>query len=470
MAQPSWQSSFGNPSDGVRDIPDVSLFAANGLWSHYYVFCWSDTAARWSGLHRRPSHWSGAGGTPSVAHHGGHPGAGEPEDRLPPGQSESGLLPTRGRRVWVSGNSSCNSSKGNGVASTCIFYDVTLGDMDVNCSFFNKTHIYNCYDPSGTFTNALMGALSTSNSSYNPAFGTTKGWDFATGIGTVNATNLVSNWPTSVPNLGGMWDLRLTNTSNPPPGQIGETEFTFDVVVQSSIASTEALSNNGFQDHTFTNSICSASGTGNDVTMSANFSLTSTVTFQISVDNGESYSMTGTLSSDGTTVTGTSVKYNAGSQNCGKNDVGSGFTAILYKPATGTYVGSFTPDAGGTAFTSTIVLVEDANYNLTGTVRSTGNTCFANLTINGKTDPSLASGDVLNFFGTDGQGTSRDLLLTQADPPTRLAIPIGSSCSYTRLSMEACATASRTRMRRSTEWGEDRNDLDTAERFGWSEL
>ncbi|HET9402635.1 MAG TPA: protease pro-enzyme activation domain-containing protein, partial [Candidatus Acidoferrales bacterium] len=42
-AKPSWQSGlFGNPSDGVRDIPDVSLFAANGIWSHYYVFCWSN--------------------------------------------------------------------------------------------------------------------------------------------------------------------------------------------------------------------------------------------------------------------------------------------------------------------------------------------------------------------------------------------------------------------------------------------
>ncbi len=43
-AKPSWQSLVGNPSDGVRDIPDVSLFAGTGLWGHYYVFCWSDPA------------------------------------------------------------------------------------------------------------------------------------------------------------------------------------------------------------------------------------------------------------------------------------------------------------------------------------------------------------------------------------------------------------------------------------------
>ena len=27
--------------DSVRDLPDVSLFAANGVWGHYYAFCWS---------------------------------------------------------------------------------------------------------------------------------------------------------------------------------------------------------------------------------------------------------------------------------------------------------------------------------------------------------------------------------------------------------------------------------------------
>ena len=403
--KPSWQSIFGNPNDGVRDTPDVSLFAANGLWSHYYVFCWSDTAAGGAACTGDPSTWSGAGGTsfasPIMA---AIQSLVDQKSGSRQGNPNPVYYQLASTEYGPTGNSSCDSSKGNAIATTCIFNDVTLGDMDVNCSFFDKTHIYNCYDPGGTSTNRLMGALSTSNSSYSPAFGTTRGWDFATGIGSVNAANLVSNWPASVPNLGGMWDLRLSNTANPPPGQIGETEFTFDVITQSSGTSASTLSNNGFQDRTFTNSICSASGTGNNVTISANFSLTSTVTFQISVDNGESYSMTGTLSPDGTTVTGTNVMYNAGSQNCGKNDVGSGFTAILYKPATGTYVGSFTPDAGGQVFTSTIVLVEDANYNLTGTIRSAGNTCFANLAVSGKSGPSFASGDVLDFVGADAQG------------------------------------------------------------------
>ncbi len=81
----------------------------------------------------------------------------------------------------ASGNASCSSTLGNAAASTCIFYDVTQGDMDVPCA-----GSVNCYLPSGT-----LGVLSTSNSSYRPAYGTKTGWDSATGIGTVNAANLV---------------------------------------------------------------------------------------------------------------------------------------------------------------------------------------------------------------------------------------------------------------------------------------
>lgn len=42
-AKPTFQSGlYGNPSDGVRDIPDVALFASNGFWDAYYTVCWSN--------------------------------------------------------------------------------------------------------------------------------------------------------------------------------------------------------------------------------------------------------------------------------------------------------------------------------------------------------------------------------------------------------------------------------------------
>ena len=53
----------------------------------------------------------------------------------------------------------------------------------------NTSNLYNCYLPSGTY-----GVMSTNNNAYAPAFATGTGWDFATGIGTVNVYNLITNW------------------------------------------------------------------------------------------------------------------------------------------------------------------------------------------------------------------------------------------------------------------------------------
>jgi len=188
-AKPSWQSIVGNPADGVRDIPDVSLFAANGVWGHYYVYCYTNTAGGGVACSGAPSGWAGAGGTsfasPIMAgiqalvneHNNLTSGAGNPNPVY------YSLASTE---YGSSGSATCNSSNGNTVGSSCIFYDVTQGDMDVNC-----TGTHSCYKPSGTY-----GVLSTSTSSYAPAYGTGTGWDFATGIGTVNAYNLVyaSGW------------------------------------------------------------------------------------------------------------------------------------------------------------------------------------------------------------------------------------------------------------------------------------
>lgn len=416
--KPGWQSIFGNPTtDGVRDTPDVSLFAADGAWGHFYVFCWSDVANQGAACTGDPSNWSGAGGTsfasPIMA---GFQALVNQKNGARQGNPNPVYYALAAAEYGPAGNSSCNSSNGNTVASDCIFYDVTLGDNDMNCLYFDPTDLFNCYDPQGTSMNGFVGVLSTANSSYQPAYAATPGWDFATGIGSVNVANLVNNWPMAPSNLSGMWDLRLSNSANPPTGQVGESEFTFDVDIQGSTATTESLSDNGLQSLAFTNSVCSTVGSDFNVNMNGNFLPTPSVSFQIFVDNGESYSMTGSLSPDGTTVTGSSVQYNASSQNCGANDVGSAFTAILYKPATGTYIGSFTPDAGGQPFTATILLNEDGNFNLTGTLTGSGNSCFSNLTINSNFAPSMASGDVLEFFGTDTQGNQIGFVANAGGP------------------------------------------------------
>jgi sugar lactone lactonase YvrE len=183
--KPSWQSISGNPNDGVRDLPDVALFAAPGIWGHYYVFCFSDGGS----CAGAPSTWAGAGGTSfaspimagiqAVINQAlGTNNAGNPNPvYYQIGQSQYST---------PAGIGSCNSAAGP--ASTCSFNDVTVGDMAVPCA-----GAFNCYMPSGG-----LGVLSTSNTSYEPAYAAAPGWDFATGIGTVNAFNLLGAFVSSV--------------------------------------------------------------------------------------------------------------------------------------------------------------------------------------------------------------------------------------------------------------------------------
>jgi subtilase family serine protease len=181
--KPTWQVVLGNPADKVRDIPDVSLFAANGVWSHFYLYCFSDAANGGTPCTGAPSGWAGGGGTsfssPIMA--GIQALVDEKWGRQ--GNPNPIYYKIAKAEYGASGSAACNSNKGKSAASSCVFYDVTLGDIDVNCR-----GTYNCY-----LDGAKNGVLSTSKTAYTPAYKTTTGWDFATGIGTVNAYNLVLN-------------------------------------------------------------------------------------------------------------------------------------------------------------------------------------------------------------------------------------------------------------------------------------
>jgi subtilase family serine protease len=195
-AKPSWQSVVGVPNDGVRDIPDISLFAANGVWGHYYPFCLSDPNYGFT-CTGTPDTWDGGGGTsfasPIMA-------GIQALINQKTGERQGNPNPTyyklAAAEYGASGDSSCNSTLGNTAGSSCIFYDVTLGDNDIDCQN------YGCYWPNAsesTPEDPTVGVLSTSNNSFQSAYVTTTGWDFATGIGSVNAANLVNNWPEPVP-------------------------------------------------------------------------------------------------------------------------------------------------------------------------------------------------------------------------------------------------------------------------------
>ena len=189
-AKPSWQSGvFGIPNDGVRDLPDVSLFSAHGLWSHFYVYCFTDDSNLGNSCASPPDpnsgSWNGGSGTAvPTAIMAGIQALVNQKAGGPQGNPNYRLYQLAAKEYGVSGSSSCNSSNGKTAGSSCIFYDVTLGDNDAPC-----VGTINCYTPDGA-----IGVLSTSNNSYAPAFKATTGWDFSTGIGTINVSNLVTNW------------------------------------------------------------------------------------------------------------------------------------------------------------------------------------------------------------------------------------------------------------------------------------
>src|SRR5579863_363127 len=188
-AKPSWQSLVGVPADKVRDIPDVSLFAANGVWDHYFPFCYSDSSRGGTSCSQAPSNWPGAGGTsfssPIMA---GIQALVNQKTGKRWGNPNTVYYAIARSEYGTAGSATCNSSKGKSVGASCVFYDVTLGDIDMNCRAVSSNTVHNCYLDSAT-----NGVLSTSNTSYAPAYKTRTGWDFATGIGTVNAYKLVTS-------------------------------------------------------------------------------------------------------------------------------------------------------------------------------------------------------------------------------------------------------------------------------------
>lgn len=185
--KPAWQTGFpGNPADGVRDLPDVSLFAADGVWGHAYATCYSDPNGGGAACTGSPEFWKGNGGGTS---YGAPIMAGiQTLVNQYKGARQGNPAPMYYRLAkWQSGsagNPNCSSNLGKNIESDCIFHDVVSGDIDVYC-----TSTANCYWPGGS-----AGVLSTSNGAYNPAYKAMTGYDFATGIGTVDAYNLLIQW------------------------------------------------------------------------------------------------------------------------------------------------------------------------------------------------------------------------------------------------------------------------------------
>jgi subtilase family serine protease len=201
-AKPTWQTSFG--ADTTRDIPDVSLFSSdNGSQTaaanSFYIICESD---------QDPAGGTGCNLTTSASL--------KTHDFLAVGGT-SAATPTfsaimslviqqqAGQRQGVANPvlyslaktaaNVCNSSSftAPSTSNTCVFYDVTKGNNSVACVGGSP----NCSNK----TAGQFGIMATAAGGTTPAFSATTGYDLATGLGTVNVSNLIAKW--SAPGVNG---------------------------------------------------------------------------------------------------------------------------------------------------------------------------------------------------------------------------------------------------------------------------
>ena len=159
--KPAWQKAPGVPSDGVRDIPDIALFAANGFNYSFYPICAEpgDCEASTADPTTGEMQITGVGGTSASA-------------PLMAGimalidQSQHGRQGNPNFVLYSLANS-----------TPSVFHDVTVGSNNVNCT-------------QGTLNCALDTNGFYSYSEY--AAGT--GYDLASGLGSIDANALLTNW------------------------------------------------------------------------------------------------------------------------------------------------------------------------------------------------------------------------------------------------------------------------------------
>ncbi len=187
--KPAWQIGPGVPTDGVRDQPDVSLFASSGFNGSFYILCEADAGPFGTPLNCSLTNDSflGIGGTSAAA-----PTFAGILALVNQSTTTQGSSPRLGNanyalyKLAAQNGSSCNSTTAQVTGNSCIFYDVTKGNNSVPCWFGTP----NC----GTAPTNGYGVLTDPNNSQNPAWSTTTGYDMATGLGSVNAANLVKAW------------------------------------------------------------------------------------------------------------------------------------------------------------------------------------------------------------------------------------------------------------------------------------
>ena len=207
--KPAWQSGVtGIPADGVRDLPDVSLMAGNGIWGSFYPYCQSDAVGGACDVNNA---LEGAGGTSFASPiFAGMMALVQQKTASMQGNANYVLYKLAAAQYAGANAASCASDAAT-PGNACIFYDVTDSTIAVPCYAGTP----NCAP-----------AVSGDSIGILPGYDAGKGYDLATGLGSVNLYNLVQGWATAAATF-----LPTTTTLTAPASTTVAYGTTFNVNV-----------------------------------------------------------------------------------------------------------------------------------------------------------------------------------------------------------------------------------------------
>jgi subtilase family serine protease len=190
--KPAWQVGTGVPADNARDVPDIALAAASG--HDDFVYCTSVAGVPCQVNNQQVFGLTLVGGTsvptPAMA---GILALVEQKNGAFQGQVNYGLY-----KLAQTASNVCNSSNQTNptAQNSCVFYDVTSGSNAVPCAGGS---------PNCSSTQSGVNGFLTGNAA-DP------GYDLATGLGSVNATNLANAWK-NISLAQSQTTLQASNTS-----------------------------------------------------------------------------------------------------------------------------------------------------------------------------------------------------------------------------------------------------------------
>jgi subtilase family serine protease len=240
-SKPSWQASTitGMPNDSKRDLPDISLFSADGGTKSFYITCESDqdipgdtgcNLTKFSSESGGPFHdFQAIGGTSAAAPtFAGIVALINQKTGQRQGNANVTLYALAKNETF----SSCDSGSKTALA-TCVFHDIT-GNKSSDGNTPNVNNSVPCSGSSANCSKTSSGGFGVIASGGNPAFTVGAGYDLATGLGSVNVTNLINNWSTP-----GLTSTSITLAASPTPitGAVG-TAFTLSGTVAKTASAT----------------------------------------------------------------------------------------------------------------------------------------------------------------------------------------------------------------------------------------